>query len=79
MEKRNGEKQENEVSRMNLLTRIKNYFSEEGEETNLDWRVVALDLNQSLIETQEKLQNANQRIADLEKIVAIYKEKENAK
>ncbi len=79
MEKRNGEKQENEVSRMNLLTRIKNYFSEEVEETNLDWRVVALDLNQSLIETQEKLQNANQRIADLEKIVAIYKEKENVK
>lgn len=79
MEKRNGEKQENEVSRMNLLTRIKNYFSEEVEETNLDWRVVALDLNQSLIESQEKLQNANQRIADLEKIVAIYKEKENVK
>ena len=79
MEKRNGEKQENEVSRMNLLTRIKNYFSEEVEETNLDWRVVALDLNQSLIETQEELQNANQRIADLEKIVAIYKEKENVK
>ena len=79
MEKRNGKKQENEVSRMNLLTRIKNYFSEEVEETNLDWRAVALDLNQSLIETQEKLQNANQRIADLEKIVAIYKEKENVK
>ena len=79
MEKRNGEKQENEVSRMNLLTRIKNYFSEEVEETNLDWRVVALDLNQSLIESQEKLQNANQRIADLEKIVATYKEKENVK
>ena len=50
-----------------------------SKETNLDWRVVALDLNQSLIETQEKLQNANQRIADLEKIVAIYKEKENSK
>lgn len=79
MEKRNGEKQENEVSRMNLLTRIKNYFSEEVEETNLDWRVVALDLNQSLIETQEKLQEANQEIADLNKIVAIYKEKEKTK
>ena len=64
---------------MNLLARIKNYFSEEVEETNLDWKGVALDLNQSLIETQEKLQNANQRIADLEKIVAIYKEKKNAK
>ncbi len=64
---------------MNLLARIKKYFSEEVEETNLDWRVVALDLNQSLIESQEKLQNANQEIADLEKIVAIYKEKENTK
>ena len=64
---------------MNLLTRIKSYFSEEVKETNFDWKEVALDLNQSLIESQEKLQNANQRIADLEKIVAIYKEKENAK
>lgn len=64
---------------MNLFTRIKSYFSEEVRETNLDRRVVALDLNQSLIETQEKLQEANQRIADLEKIVAIYKEKENSK
>lgn len=64
---------------MNLLARIKKYFSEEVEETNLDWRVVALDLNQSLIETQEKLQKANQEIADLKEIVAIYKEKENAK
>lgn len=72
---------------MKLLTRIINYFSEEEtrldwkevEETNIDWKVVALDLNQSLIETQGELQNANQRIADLEKIVAIYKEKENVK
>ena len=79
MEERNGEKQENEVSRMNLLTRIKNYFSEEVEETNIDWKEVALDLNQSLIETQEKLQEANQEIADLKKIVAIYKEKEKEK
>ncbi|KXU03206.1 hypothetical protein [Streptococcus oralis] len=62
---------------MNLLTRIKNYFSEEVEETNLDWRVVALDLNQSLIETQEKLQEANQRIADQDKIIKIYEEKQN--
>lgn len=64
---------------MNLLTRIKNYFSEEVKETNIDWKEVALDLNQSLIETQEKLQEANQEIADLEKIVAIYKEKEKEK
>lgn len=62
---------------MNLLTRIKNYFSEEVEETNLDWKVVALDLNQSLIETQEKLQEANQEIHDLKKTIEILKE--NAK
>lgn len=64
---------------MNLLSRIKNYFSEEVKETNLDWKEVALDLNQSLIETQEKLQEENQEIADLKKIVAIYKEKEKEK
>lgn len=79
MGERNEKKQENEVSRMNLLAKIMNYFSEEVEETNLDWKEVALDLNQSLVETQEKLQEANQEIADLKKIVAIYKEKENAK
>lgn len=62
---------------MNLLARIKNYFSEEVEETNLDWRVIALDLNQSLIETQEKLQEANQEIYDLKQELAAYKCKEN--
>lgn len=62
---------------MNPLTRIKNYFSEVVEETNLDWKVVALDLNQSLIETQEKLQKANQEIYDLKKTIEILKE--NAK
>ena len=62
---------------MNLLTRIKNYFSEAVEETNLDWKVVALDFNQALVETQEKLQEANQRIADQDKIIKIYKEKYN--
>lgn len=76
MEKRNGKKQENEVSRMNFLTKIKNWLE---KEINTDWRIVALDLNRALIDLQEKYQQANQRIADLEKIVAIYKEKENAK
>lgn len=62
---------------MKLLAKIMNYFSEVVKETNLDLRVVALDLNQSLIETQEKLQEANQRIADQDKIIKIYKEKYN--
>ena len=76
MGERNEKKQENEVSRMNFLTKIKNWL---GKEINTDWRIVALDLNRELIETQEKLQNANQRIADLENIVAIYEEKEKAR
>lgn len=76
MEERNGEKQENEVNRMNFLTKIKNWLE---KEINTDWRIVALDLNRALIDLQEKYQQANQRIADLENIVAIYEEKEKAR
>lgn len=64
---------------MRLLNKIKLYFSGIIEEVNLDWKKVALELNQKLIELQIKYQEANQRIADLEEIVAIYKEKENKK
>ena len=56
---------------MNFLTKIKNYFSEEVEETNLDWRVVALDLNRELIETREENKILYQRIADLEKLLGV--------
>ena len=76
MGERNEKKQENEVSRMNFLTKIKNWLS---KEINTDWRIVALDLNRALIDLQEKHQQANQEIADLKKIIAIYKEKENVK
>ena len=80
MEKRNGNKQENEVSRMKLLDKItKWFFNTTKIEVNTDWRLVALDTNRELIDLQEKYQQSNQRIADLEKIVAIYKEKENTK
>lgn len=80
MEKRNGNKQENEVSRMKLLDKITKWFFNTAKiEVNTDWRLVALDTNRELIELQEKHQQANQRIADLEKIVAIYEEKENTK
>ena len=61
---------------MNFLTKIKNWLE---KEINTDWKEVALDLNRALIDLQEKHQQANQRISDLEKIVAIYKEKENVK
>lgn len=80
MEKRNGNKQENEVSCMKLLDKItKWFFNTTKIEVNTDWRLVALDKNRELIDLQEKYQQANQRIADLEEIVAIYKEKENTK
>lgn len=80
MEKRNGNKQENEVGRMKLLDKItKWFFNTTKIEVNTDWRLVALDTNRELIDLQEKYQQANQRIADLEEIVAIYEEKENKK
>ena len=62
---------------MNILNKLTKYFL--GQERNVDWRIVALDKNRALIETQEELQKANQRIADLENIVAIYEEKEKAR
>ena len=77
MEKRNGNKQENEVSRMKLLDKItKWFFNTTKIEVNTDWRLVALDTNRELIDLQEKYQQAIQRISDLEKRLAIYEEKE---
>lgn len=61
---------------MSLLNRIKLYFSGIIDEINLDWKKVALEINQQLIELQMKYQDAIQRIADLEKRLAIYEEKE---
>ena len=80
MEKRNGNKQENEVSRMKLLDKITKWFFDTTKiEVNTDWRFVALDTNRELIDLQEKYQQANQRISDLEKRLAIYEEKEKTK
>ena len=62
---------------MKLLTKLKIKLEGIINEVNLDWKVVALDLNQSLIETQEKLQKANQEIEDLKKTIEILKEKQN--
>ena len=65
---------------MKLLDKLtKWFFNTTKIEINQDWRLVALDTNRNLIEVEEKLQEANQRISDLEKIVAIYKEKESTK
>lgn len=65
---------------MKLLDKITKWFFDPTKiEVNTDWRLVALDTNRELIDLQEKYQQANQRIADLEEIVAIYEEKENTK
>lgn len=61
---------------MNLLDKITKWFFKTTKiEVNTDWRLVALDTNQKLIETEEKLQQAMQTIADKDKIIEIYKEK----
>ena len=74
MEKRNGKKQENEVGRMNFLTKIKNLLK---KEINTDWRIVALDLNQDNDELRNQMKALIQENVDLRKNLQMYKEKEN--
>nr|DAX93991.1 MAG TPA: FapF periplasmic coiled coil, PROTEIN [Caudoviricetes sp.] len=65
---------------MKLLDKItKWFFNTTKIEVNTDWRLVPLDTNRELIDLQEKYQQANQRISDLEKRLAIYEEKEKTK
>lgn len=62
---------------MKLLDKItKWFFNTTKIEINQDWRLVALDKNRKLIEVEEKLQQAIQIIADKDKIIKIYEEKE---
>ena len=62
---------------MKLLDKItKWFFNTTKIEINTDWRLVALDKNRKRIETEEKLQQAMQIIADKDKIIKIYEEKE---
>lgn len=58
---------------MKLLDKLVKYFfaSQRYEEKNVDWRLVALDLNQQLIESEMEKQELYQRIADLEKIMEV--------
>nr|DAV27092.1 MAG TPA: hypothetical protein [Caudoviricetes sp.] len=61
---------------MKLLDKLTKWFFKTTKiEVNTDWRLVALDINRKLIETEEKLQQAMQTIADKDKIIEIYKEK----
>ena len=58
---------------MKLLDKLAKYFfaPQKIEEKNLDWRVVALDLNRELIETRKENKILYQRIADLEKLLGV--------
>lgn len=58
---------------MKLLDKITKYFfaPKSYEEKNVDWRLVALDLNQQLIESETEKQALYQRIADLEKLLEV--------
>lgn len=47
------------------------FFNNEPKEKNVDWRLVALDLNRELIEAREENQILYQRIADLEKLLEV--------
>lgn len=61
------------IKKMKLLDKITKYFfaSQRYEEKNVDWRLVALDLNQQLIESEMEKQGLYQRISDLEKLLEV--------
>ena len=61
------------IKKMKLLDKIIKYFfaSQRYEEKNVDWRLVALDLNQQLIESEMEKQGLYQRISDLEKLLEV--------
>lgn len=64
---------------MDFIQNVLACFSRKMKEINIDWKVVAVDLNRDLIAAQEENKVLRQRNADLEKIVEIYKEKEKIK
>lgn len=47
------------------------FFNNEPKEKNVDWRLVALDLNRELIAAREENKILYQRIADLEKLSGV--------
>ena len=61
---------------MKLFTKIK--FKLEGviKSVNLDWRVVAVELNEDLLEERKRRFAFEQENYDLKQQLAIYKEKE---
>lgn len=61
---------------MKSLTKLKLRFEGIIKEVSLDWRVVAVELNEDLLEERKRRFMCEQEIYDLKQQLAIYKEKE---
>jgi len=61
---------------MKLLTKLKLRLEGFINEVSLDWRVVAVELNENLLEERIRRFMCEQEIYDLKQQLVIYKEKE---
>lgn len=61
---------------MKLLTKLKLRLEGVIKSVNLDWRVVAIELNEDLLEERKRRFAFEQENYDLKQELAIYKEKE---
>ncbi len=61
---------------MKLSTKIKLKLEGIIKSVNLDWRVVAVELNEDLLEERKRRFDFEQENYDLKRQLAIYKEKE---
>ena len=61
---------------MKLLTKLKLRLKGFINEASLDWRVVAVELNEDLLEERIRRFMCEQEIYDLKQQLEIYKEKE---
>lgn len=61
---------------MKLLTKLKLRLEGFINEVSLDWRVVAVELNEDLLEERIRRFMCEQEIYDLKQQLAVYKEKE---
>lgn len=62
---------------MKLLDKLtKWFFNNEQKEKNVDWRLVALDLNRDNDELRNQMKELIQENADLRKFLKMYEEKE---
>ncbi|CGF33420.1 hypothetical protein [Streptococcus pneumoniae] len=61
---------------MKSLTKLKLRLEGIIKEVSLDWRVVAVEINEDLLEERKRRFMCEQEIYDLKQQLAIYKEKE---